>query len=184
MQGRNNETVWTWVMMIFLKKVVPHAMEAITKTRLSEWCTPASEALLFVLIENNYDQWQALYADKDSIPAARYTDQAKSGYKYQGWSQRGIARYNEIMKQIEDGQAEDEEKEKLNPPPKNFQSMERKLLLEARKVLKDKKARTCVQVHKEMNKRPRCSMPKNFAFWDQPKFEGDKENLENEVVAL
>ena len=160
---------------MFLKKVVPHATEAITKTKLSKWCPPSAEALLFVLLENNYDQWMWDRHLTEPMPTPLYTERARSGYKYQGWSQAGIDRYNKIMDHVELCRKNDAKEEAEDD---DYESLEMKLLREAKKVLKDVKKRKCVHVQKEKEKRPKCSMPKNFAFWDQPEYEGDKENFE------
>jgi hypothetical protein len=79
-----------------------------TKKLVSEFVTKSDEAFALVTIENHYDRWSYMYAQKDktdkdrTAPYALYTNcgNTKGGNgtnrKYDGWSREGLDRFNKL----------------------------------------------------------------------------------------
>ena len=57
-EGRCHEKSWLWVMTTFLPRVEAQARKNLVLSNLETWCTNVSEALVQVLIENNYEAWE------------------------------------------------------------------------------------------------------------------------------
>jgi hypothetical protein len=64
--------------------------------------TVSDEALVIICIENNYDRWTwEAKSDEErqgeEKPHPRYTDITNKAFKYGGWSEDGIAWFNELV---------------------------------------------------------------------------------------
>lgn len=108
-----NPNVYMWFLSSFLK----HCVGAKNWNRahlcqpVSKYCTPSSEALVLLIVENSYDRWmdQLLHEEKsrkDLVPA-KYTNSGVSqrggvarSKRGQGWSDDGIKRFNELLKLV------------------------------------------------------------------------------------
>ena len=115
--GRSNTDSWRWMMTNFLPKVDAEARKKMIITNLTTWCTTVSEALVQVLIENSYEAWieeatvytreavdnmtpeeKKAYEKERKIPL--YTNNMTAGRKFEGWSEDGIERFNEIFNSV------------------------------------------------------------------------------------
>ena len=66
--GRSNEVVWVKVVSQFMQPLVHCYGKDVhpETTNIEKYCPVAGEALLFLLLENNYDRWVAEYERKDN----------------------------------------------------------------------------------------------------------------------
>jgi hypothetical protein len=72
------------------------------KKTLSEILTVYDEAFIVATIDNNYERWmkeaellsQGNTVDKKKLPRQKYTNDAASSKKYQGWSTEGLDFFN------------------------------------------------------------------------------------------
>jgi hypothetical protein len=71
------------------------------KCVVSKMSTASDEALVILCIENSHARWMwesLAPEDRDGTekPKAMYTDSSNKAYKYGGWTEQGIDRYNEL----------------------------------------------------------------------------------------
>ena len=66
-QGRNNKPIWIQIVSQFTKPLIYYFEKNVMpgKTNFEEYCPIAAEALMFLLLENNYTPWKAEYGRKD-----------------------------------------------------------------------------------------------------------------------
>jgi hypothetical protein len=68
---------------------------------LTESITASDEAFALLLLINNWDKW---LAEEEKPPRKKdpmYTGSTKGNKKFQGWSDLGIAKYNELLEKVE-----------------------------------------------------------------------------------
>ena len=123
-------------------------------TDIDKYCPVAGEALLFLLLENNYDRWVAEYDRKDNskeerkkmaaLPAPKFSGCTEgNGRTCGGWKHSGKIRFNEYVDIINEFNKNKEQLESYNKALKkackdlkeakegnNSQSKKRKLWLE------------------------------------------------------
>ena len=90
----------------FQQYIIPETREYLTKKPLTKWCPVAAEALLFLMIENNYEVWMEEAEkdeDDDSSPTKtpKYTEKRGTGRRFGGWGNDGIKRFNELYNEIQ-----------------------------------------------------------------------------------
>ena len=90
----------------FLQYIIPETREYLTKKPLTKWCPVAAEALMFLMIENNYEVWMEEAEkdeDDDSSPTKtpKYTEKRGTGRRFGGWGNDGIKRFNELYNEIQ-----------------------------------------------------------------------------------
>ena len=123
-------------------------------TNIEKYCPVAGEALLFLLLENNYDRWVAEYKRKDNskeerqkmapLPASKFSGYMQGNGRICGrWKHSGKIRFNQYVDIINDFNKNKEQVESYNKALKkackelkeakegnNSQSKKRKLWLE------------------------------------------------------
>lgn len=72
---------------------------------VSKICSVSDEALVIVCMENNHARWSwEMKNDEqrngEEKPVPPYTETGSKAYKYGGWTERGIARFNELTETI------------------------------------------------------------------------------------
>jgi hypothetical protein len=100
-QLRENRDAWLWMMTNFLTCAEPEMKKKVKHEPMHQWCTIAVEAVVHVIVENNYELWEDEHKkakDENHVlsKVAQCTNNAKSGAKYAGWNDKGIDRYNDI----------------------------------------------------------------------------------------
>ena len=105
-KGRKDANTWVDMIITFLQYIIPETRLYLTKKQLTKWCPVAAEALLFLLIENNYEVWMEeaeKEKDDDSSPTKtpKYTEKRGSGRRFGGWGNDGIKRFNQLYNEIQ-----------------------------------------------------------------------------------
>jgi hypothetical protein len=97
------ETEWFW----FADNVVEcvsgkraWGKEKSTKV-LAESVTSSDEAFALLILINNWDKWLAEEEKPPRKTDPMYTGSTKGNKKFQGWSDLGIAKYNELLEKVE-----------------------------------------------------------------------------------
>ena len=73
-------------------------------TNFGDFCEKATEALLFLFLENSYDKWVSkAKGEVGGTPLYSGKEEGRSGVRFGGYSQAGIDRYNKLYDEIEDG---------------------------------------------------------------------------------
>ena len=94
-------------------------------TDIDKYCPVAGEALLFLLLENNYDRWVAEYDRKDNskeerkkmaaLPAPKFSGCTEgNGRTCGGWKHSGKIRFNEYVDIINEFNKNKEQLESYN----------------------------------------------------------------------
>ena len=109
-QGRNNKPIWIQIVSQFMKPFIFHYEKDIQPgtTNFEEYCPVSGEALLFLLLENNYDRWIDEYARKGKSKEEKDQLPALSSYKFSGtvvangrafggWENSTKIRFNEYV---------------------------------------------------------------------------------------
>ena len=105
-KGRKDEDSWKFVIAYFMKYILPDTKDKIGKKPISDWCPIATEALLFLMIENSYEMWMEEASkneqENQSTPTklAKWTERKGSGRKFGGWGNEGIKRFNLLHETI------------------------------------------------------------------------------------
>ena len=104
-EGRKEAKTWTFIIIEFLRYIVPESKNCLANQPLQEWCPAAAEALLFLMIENSYEMWMEEAEndendDKTPTKMAKWTERRGSGRRFGGWSNEGIKRFNELYSEI------------------------------------------------------------------------------------
>ena len=108
-----NEGTYKWVINCFMKHGVGarNWNQQHLRFPFSKFCTPSTEALVLLILENSYDRWvdKSLNPDKMRIEyvQAKYTNGGisqrgglASSRKGGGWSTEGIHRFNELCTMV------------------------------------------------------------------------------------
>lgn len=103
-RGRTN----AWILLVakLMRFVVPDAKDCIAAKPLNKWSTVASEALLFLNLENCHDAWKEEEVmkeeddDTDLVSGCLHTDHEGAGKRFGGWDNTGIKRFNEICENV------------------------------------------------------------------------------------
>ena len=69
---------------------------------ISQIATKSDEAFALFLLENSWEVWMALAASEDKIPLPKYSTRGPGTKKFQGWTESGIKRFNELFDDVED----------------------------------------------------------------------------------
>jgi hypothetical protein len=105
-----NDKVYKWFLASFLKHGVGarNWNQKHLRFPLSKYCTPSTEAIVLLIIENGYDRWLDKASNKDKkradLAVAKFTNSGISQKGGQatsrqggGWSSDGIHRFNELV---------------------------------------------------------------------------------------
>mmetsp|Transcript_169 Transcript_169/g.194 ORF Transcript_169/g.194 Transcript_169/m.194 type:complete len:147 (-) Transcript_169:93-533(-) len=89
----------------FINYIIPEAKEHIAKRKLWEWCPVASEAVLFLMLENSYELWMEEaemdeYSNSSPTKMAKWTERRGSGRKFGGWGNDRIKQFNVLYQRI------------------------------------------------------------------------------------
>jgi hypothetical protein len=108
-----NETIYKWFISTFIKHGVGNKIwsKFHLKHVVSKYCTPSTEALVLLIVENSYDNWVDRAKDKDKarkdLVPTKYTNGGLSkrggnatSKRGGGWSNDGIKRFNELLKLV------------------------------------------------------------------------------------
>ena len=84
-EGRRNKVIWVYVVSQFMQPLIHRYNQDINSetTDIENYCPASGEALLFLLLENNYDYWVAEFKRKNKsneetavtkiMPTQKYT---------------------------------------------------------------------------------------------------------------
>jgi hypothetical protein len=110
-----NESMYTWFLSNFLKNGVGGKTWNHLHLRIpiSKFVTPSTEAIVLLIFENNYNRWldeaQNGSADRKNLAPSLYTNGGISqrggratSKQGGGWSQAGIERFNELVKNVKE----------------------------------------------------------------------------------
>ena len=123
--GRHNKVIWVYIVSQFMQPLIHRYNQDINSETadIESYCPVAGEALLFLLLENNYDYWVAKWKWKNKLNKAtrestsmatqKYTKGTKggNGRSFGGWNYVAKIRFNEYVNIIEDV---NKNKEKVN----------------------------------------------------------------------
>ena len=114
-QGRRNKAVWVQVVSQFMKPLIHCYSQDVNPgtTNLEIYCPVAGEALLFLLLENNFKVWAAESERRDKseeekeemapLPTPKYSGRTvANGRTHGGWKNAAKIRFNEYVDIIED----------------------------------------------------------------------------------
>ena len=102
---RRNKTVF----FVFLGMMLPSVFgklkwrRKIRDTLPQNFVDATTEAFTYLLLENSYNKWvEAVEVDTVSgrKVKARWTWEARSARKYEGWNSQGIVRFNELVAMV------------------------------------------------------------------------------------
>ena len=122
---RENVESWIFVMSNFLPVLVPGCKKKKGyNTNFGDVCEKATEALLFLFLENSYNKWVAkAKGEAGGTPLYSGKEEGRSGVRFGGYSQAGIDRYNELYDEIEDSRATTEGKKMENNLMNEFKKL-------------------------------------------------------------
>ena len=102
---RDDEESWVFVMSNFLPVLVPgFKKKKGYNTNFGDFCENATEALLFLFLENSYDKWIArAKGEIGGTPLYSGKEEGRRGVRFGGYLQEGIHRYNELYDGIKEG---------------------------------------------------------------------------------
>lgn len=101
LEGRKNKQVFYW----FLEEIATVVVGSVYVERVNctmspvEWLSPSLEAFSLLCVENFYDRVKSQVNNEDPIRKAKWTE-GRGCKKFQGWSEAGIVRYNELIEQV------------------------------------------------------------------------------------
>ena len=115
-EGRCNKVIWVYVVSQFMQPLIHRYNQEINSdtTNIDTYCPVSAEALLFLLLENNYDYWVAEWKWKNKSSEAtrqstamstqKYTTgtQGGNGRSFGGWNYSAMIRFNEYVDIIEE----------------------------------------------------------------------------------
>ena len=160
-QGRANQATWLYVMTGFLRKIIAgYSKKCPHERNLEEYCPATLEAYLFLCLENYHSEWEskANDANKRHIPRAPWTKGSTgNGKKFCGWSQEGIDRFNEIVKQIETSRSHKDENKVLQDSLRNAL-----LQIYQAKQANLKRPQKVRPTPRNKESKPRFAFPKDF----------------------
>ena len=106
---------YIWFLSVFVKHGVgaKNWNQQHLRVPLSKFCTPSTEALVILIVENSYDRWTDratnIGKQRSSLAPSLYTNggiSRKGGQASSkqggGWSQEGIMRFNEIVRMVKE----------------------------------------------------------------------------------
>ena len=124
---RENVESWIFVMSNFLPVLVPGCKKKKGyNTNFGDVCEKATEALLFLFLENSYNKWVAKAkgeAGGTPLYSGKGKEEGRSGVRFGGYSQAGIDRYNELYDEIQDARATTEGKKMENNLMNEFKKL-------------------------------------------------------------
>ena len=126
--GRHNKVIWVYIVSQFMQPLIHRYNQDINSETadIESYCPVAGEALLFLLLENNYDYWEAEWkwknksneATRESISMAtqKYTKGTKggNGRSFGGWNYSAMIRFNEYVDIIEEVNKNEEQVQAYN----------------------------------------------------------------------
>jgi hypothetical protein len=108
-----NEEIYMWFLGNFLKHCIgaKNWNRAHLRQPVSKYCTPSSEALVLLIVDNSYDRWIDQLENEEKSrknwAPAKYTNAGISqrggvatSKRGKGWSDDGIKRFNELLKMV------------------------------------------------------------------------------------
>ena len=124
-EGRRNKVIWVYVVSQFMQPLIyRYNQDIIPETvDIENYCPVSGEALLFLLLENNYDYWVAEWKRKNksnevtmesaNMSTQKYTKGTQGGNSrsFGGWNYVAKIRFNEYVNIIENV---DKNEEKVN----------------------------------------------------------------------
>ena len=167
-QGRLNKAVWVQVVSQFMKPLIHRYSQDVNPgtTNVENYCPVAGEALLFLLLENNFKVWAAESERKDKseeekeemapLPTPKYSGRTvANGRTHGGWKNAAKIRFNEYVDIIEDFNKNKDNVEAYNMSLKNAC-----IDLKAAKEARNKKRKKPNSVEDELDNTPmRYSLP-------------------------
>ena len=102
---RENVESWIFVMSNFLPVLVPgFKKKKGCNTNFGDVCEKATEALLFLFLENSHSEWVAKAKGEGGGGTPLHTgkEEGRSGVRFGGYSQDGIDRYNKLYDGIQE----------------------------------------------------------------------------------
>jgi hypothetical protein len=99
--GRKNKKTFFWFLDEIATVVVGSVVvERVNCTQLPrEWMTPSLEAFSLLCLENFFERVRSQITNSDPPVRAKWTE-GRGSKKFQGWSQPGIQRYNELLDKV------------------------------------------------------------------------------------
>jgi hypothetical protein len=93
---------------LFCEHVLSHVVGRDVWKRLSpthtvsQIATVSDEAFALLLLENSWEMWVAVATEQRDVPSPKYSMRGPGTKKYQGWTEEGIARFNELFDEVEE----------------------------------------------------------------------------------
>jgi hypothetical protein len=102
-EARDNASTFQWFCENYLSTVMGKTKYSKNKDKLvvSKMSTASDEALVILCVENSHARWvweheKQTAGEETEKPKPMYTDSSNKAYKYGGWTEKGIDRYNEL----------------------------------------------------------------------------------------
>ena len=102
-EARDDVKSFQWFCENYLSTVMGKTKYNKSKDKLvvSKMSTASDEALVILCIENSHARWvweheKQTNGEETEKPKPMYTDSSNKAYKYGGWTEKGIDRYNEL----------------------------------------------------------------------------------------
>ena len=78
---------------------------------ISKFTSRSDEALALLILDNSWNKWQKINSSEGNsavMVKTKYTadSQGSGAKKYNGWQRSGLARFNELMKAVDDDRAD------------------------------------------------------------------------------
>ena len=127
-EGRRNKVIWVYVVSQFMQPLIYRYNQDIVSdtANIESYCPVSGEALLFLLLENNYNYWVAEWKRKNksneatreptSMSTQKYTKgtQGGNGRSFGGWNNLAKTRFNKYVDIIEEVNNNEEKREAYN----------------------------------------------------------------------
>lgn len=101
LEGRKNKQTFYW----FLEEIATVVVGSVFVERVNciklpgEWLTPSLEAFSLLCVENFFERVKSQVKNQEPVLAAKWTE-GRGCKKFQGWSQAGIVRYNDLVDKV------------------------------------------------------------------------------------
>ena len=167
-EGQCNKVIWVYIMSQFMQPLIHRYNQDINSetTNIGKYCPVSAEALLFLLLENNYNYWVAELkrknksnketAETTQMCTQKYTKgtQGGNGRSFGGWNDLAKIRFNEYVDIIEEF---NKNKEKVIAYNK---ALERACAIEKTKEAKNNRTKKRKLGNMDTDNIPaRCSLP-------------------------
>ena len=75
---------------------------------ISQIATVSDEAFALLLLENSWEAWKAVAGKQTSVPCPIYSVRGPGTKRFQGWTEKGIERFNELYDDVSEDRRHNE----------------------------------------------------------------------------